>query len=504
MPPTPLSRWKLPLCWVASCWALFAWAAGLEWANNPQYGFGWFTLPLALGALFRRWRDRPEPGLSAGGSPVWAAFVFFLPVVWVLHLAGPEWRPPVWLLGASALWVSLWVTARMGGGSWVRHFAPAWCLALLGLPWPTQWENGLMGGLTSLVSSFTADALNATGVLAVQEGQLLRLTGGRLIGIEEACSGLQGLTAALALGLALGEIFRLRGWQRAVLPLAGAGGAFVSNLLRSYLLCRGEAFSEGFVERWHDTAGTAVSVVSLVLVVFLADRFRSPQVSPDQQLSRHPHGPGPSPAWGLGFLVAISCPLLGEGWFRLHGDSGAASHRPLRLAFEASLPLGAQPFPLPERTQALLRCEGSHNARWLQRDAAWQVQWLEWGEGRVSSFAGVHRPEVCLPAAGLERVGDLPELRAGSPGRTLALRGHLFRQAGRTLVVYHGVWGADGESMDELTETAGQRLAAAWAGKRRPAQAALYIAVAGLAPAAAEVRARAWLEKALAAGVAGP
>jgi exosortase/archaeosortase family protein len=91
------------------------------------------------------------------------------------------------------------------------------------------------------------------------------------VGVDEACSGVKTLQAAIMVALFLGELLRLSTRRRLVLLLLGAGWVFACNVARAATLVM-VAASRGLaaLKDWHDGIGTAVLVLGMAGLVTIA------------------------------------------------------------------------------------------------------------------------------------------------------------------------------------------------------------------------------------------
>jgi len=170
------------------------------WTVAPEYSFGWLV-PLLGGYLFvLDWKSRPDPEKPKSRLPRWifcfAAFAL-LPT-WLIAQANPDWRLIGWLLAFETVSISLCGIYVIGGSSWVKHFAFAICIILAAVPWPGILQSALIQGLTKLSTTLTVAVLNLLQIHAVQHGNIIELSTGS-VGIDEACSGIQSLQAAVML-----------------------------------------------------------------------------------------------------------------------------------------------------------------------------------------------------------------------------------------------------------------------------------------------------------------
>lgn len=151
----------------------------------------------------------PEVRLPGAGIVVGLAALAFLPS-WLFAQPSPDWSLCAWLLTAEVVLLTLGVVAWTGGRSWLWHFAFPICFIFTAVPCPRVVEVPLTHRLMGVVAGVTVEILTIAGVAAVQHGNVIEVQSG-LLGIEEACSGVRSLQAALMGALFLGSSFGLGG-----------------------------------------------------------------------------------------------------------------------------------------------------------------------------------------------------------------------------------------------------------------------------------------------------
>lgn len=442
-----------------------------EWSVNEQYSYGWFVPFFAIFLFWLRWEDRPEVERRKpeGGRRTViavaigiAALLLLLPIR-LFEVANPDWRPVDWAHTAVVATLTLLVIWTSGGKAWLRHFAFPICFFFVAVPWIAPIEEPLVQGLMRTVAAVATEAITLFGVPAQLEGNLIRVNTG-LVGVNEACSGVRSLQTSIMIGLLFGELKRLSIWKRLVLLLGALGIAMLANLGRAFLLVWVAATkSISAVDRWHDVAGyTIVAVVfigSLALAAFLnrdrkvdgrKSKVENEKISSDLQppTSDLPaHFRLPTSCFLLCLLWLLSVEIGVEAWYRSH-ERGLVA----REQWSARWPETAKDFcdiPLDERTRRILRFDEGRGARWRvpasqrtdfgdQRSAdSALLYFFRWHAGSNSTLlANLHRPDVCLPAAGWSQVGDYGvRAYAVSAKLSLPFRHFLFAQRTQPLAV---------------------------------------------------------------------
>src|SRR5690606_35487454 len=107
-------------------------------------------------------------------------------------------------------------------------YLPLTLFALTAVPWPAQIENLIVGELTERLLAFSVPLSRTIGLDLELSGASL-VTDGRIIQIDEGCSGIRSFQSLLMAGLFVGEFMMLRwGWRALLLLLATIFG-FIAN-----------------------------------------------------------------------------------------------------------------------------------------------------------------------------------------------------------------------------------------------------------------------------------
>ena len=479
--------WFLPLLALAGCWLLLFDALRGEWQINPQYNFGWAVPLLSVSLLLRRWGLRPAPARPASrrGAVLIAIglLLLMLPLRIILE-ANPEWRLIYWIQGAQMVGLSLCFLYGLGGWVWVRFFAPPVLFLFISIPWPVGLETAVIQGLMRFVAGLTTEGVSWLGIPAVQRGNLIEVGVG-VVGIDEACSGVNSLQSALMISLFLGEQNRFAWKGRIGLLLGSVVFVLLANIGRTtFLVWTAATHDLRTMESWHDTIGILVMVVVLAMMFGLAWCLKPKLEGVNGLASRTPIlDAAPPRGLGIAALVWISGVILAtELWFHSHETA-------LILARSWSFvwPTSKREFksvPIPETSLAILRCSHSESGSWYDEDGnEWSAFVLRWEAGRNSSqLAKGHRPDICFPAAGAKLANDFGQITLDANGLKMSFRHQSFERGPRGFHVFYCLWSdrisTDNDSLLE-DGSPSSRLAAVLAGRRHVGQQVLEIVVQG-------------------------
>ncbi len=481
----------------------------LEWSINEQYRFGYLVPIITLYLFYLRWLSRP-PIESGNGSKLhvqgllWAAAILLLPLK-IIWESNPDWRMVYWAQAILIYAASLAYLVKLGGKSWGKWFAPALAIFLFAVPWPMQFEQNLTQGLMRMVAAITVDFMNLLGFYALREGNLIQLANG-WVGVEEACSGVRSFQSTIMAAYFLGEIFRYRLWLRLVLIVLGSAASVIFNVGRTFLLTY-ITYKDGsdVMQNWHDPVGYLVSLSAFLIILALALAINKLcRKGPEEGPQDRPMGESPLNWLGLrnAVTLVIIC-LLGyplSAWWFQRGDSQETAV-PLIASIEWPRVHSQVKFEkIPSQVRSILRYSEGTQASWRPREnEKWNAYFFVWEEGRISSFADVHKPEVCLPAAGYELSATAQPLLWEKDGLQLNLKSYTFSARGQKAHVFFAVWNDNqNEAVIPMARTAQDRLRAALAGEKIKGRRSLELIVMGVdSIAKARTQAEAFLNRAM-------
>lgn len=261
---------------LAALWAHLYWSLSPVWREGGYYDYGWLVPPMAAFFFWRRWKRLPAEGAApAGGGmgtllAVAAAVVLSFPAIRALNLVDANWRPPLLLQAMVVTAATHLLLGRFLGWRTSLIFLPVTIYALTAVPYPWQIEQAMVRELTGLVIAITTELFNLWGRPVEMIGENLRLDQ-VTVSVSDACSGIRSIQSTLMASLFLGELYLLRLWPRALLVVAGAVLAVVTNIGRAISLAviRFDHGAEAF-EKQHDFVGHVAFLVAMVLLLLLA------------------------------------------------------------------------------------------------------------------------------------------------------------------------------------------------------------------------------------------
>ena len=153
--------------------------------------------------------------------------------IWIIRGANPDWRLINIALFAITLTNYLFIIYDKGGLKMIKLYSfPLLFFRLY--PWPLAKDLQLTQWLQQKVSSSIVDLLLIMEHEATLEGTIIDVGVFGQIGVDQACSGINGLQASLVVSLFLGAYFGLPVFQRISIVFCGLVISLVMNLSRAF------------------------------------------------------------------------------------------------------------------------------------------------------------------------------------------------------------------------------------------------------------------------------
>lgn len=256
----------MPLLLVSAClvWAFGSTLAELAhvWSTNDQYSHGYLVPGFALLLLWLR-RDRLDrqalrPGLLIGS--------LLLALGIGLRLAGVYWYY-LWLDTIAIVPCVAGVCWLLGGWAAWRWAWPAVLYLVFMIPLPYRLATAMSAPLQTLATNASTFIMQAIGLPALSEGNVITLNEARL-NVVEACSGLRMLVVFVALSSAMALLARRPLLDRLILLVSAIPIAVVSNILRITAtgILHETTSSETANAFFHDLGGWLMMPLALILL----------------------------------------------------------------------------------------------------------------------------------------------------------------------------------------------------------------------------------------------
>ena len=398
-------QFAVAFAWLWACFHLSG-----EWRANEQYQFGFGVPFLAAWMAWRRRGGAIQPGAeNIACRSALALGLLALALGSLLHWHDPLWRfTGALIFAGAALLTGCWLY-RLGGTPLLRRQIFPLCFSALAVPWPAPVENWIVLHLTSGVTDLATTLVNMLGVAALQRGNAIELAPG-VVGLEDACSGIQSLQAMLMTSLFLGEFFSLPVVHRIALVLAGSAISFATNCLRVVALTLVTSMhGQSAAAQWHDFIGGTATVLAFGLLLAAAFVF-SRGIAPPAAASVPQTWPCAGREGGFIFSAVLAIPLAAWAWSsRMNVPSGDPAGQPRWTLTDRRLPAGWKSeaiAPSAAARTALRFADWQAFQLRTPEGAAAQVIRLAWKPGaRLPGMVSNHTPAVCMPSAGWAQTG---------------------------------------------------------------------------------------------------
>jgi len=429
------------LTWAAVIlpWGMLVAYLHVFWTYSPQYQYGWLVVPLGLRLFYLRWhslagRTRTH-GIGASGATV--LFASLIVPFWFIRQATTHWSVPGYGLTVLVVAYTFAILALMGGWKLTRQMAIPILFIFCAVKLPLTPEQWMIQSLSRFVAGASVEVLHLFGIPAVNSGNLVLLSKG-IIGISEACSGINSLQSLFMVALFLGEERRMRIALR--LSMVGLGVALslgfnIVRILILSLVCLYNGMTN--FEQWHDSAGWSILLLSLGLMIFVANELGG-KVKSDGK------GPPPAlrkvPTWmaaalTAGFLITI---VGSEYWYQIH-DAKTPDSRHMEIRWPTTKP-SFTAIEIPNRVRDITLCTDGQSGRWTEDDGTeWTLSLLKFGGGvkGTSQWAPMHTPDICFPSAGMPLRQTYPPAKYNIPGGQLVFQCWEFARSGSPVFVFY-------------------------------------------------------------------
>ena len=436
----PLNR-ALTWCALIFPWVMLTAYLHIFWSYSPQYEYGWLVLPLAARLFYLRWNSLAElPSSSNRGSLVLALLcALLIAPLWLIRQTTTHWGVPGYGLTALVTVYTLAMLGLLGGWKLARQMLIAVIFIFCAVKLPLGPEQWIIQSLSRFVTKASVEVLYLLGIPAIGSGNLVILNTG-IIGINEACSGINSLQSLFMVALFFGEERRMLITRRLFMVGLGVFLSLSFNVLRILVLsmvCLTNGTTD--FETWHDRAGWSILIISLVIMMIVAKKIGG---DPPGDLNGPPRCLKALPNWiAGGFAIWFILVASGaESWFGLH-DRLLPDRRHVVIRWPQEK-LNFAPVEVPNRVRDITLCSDAQSGRWQESDnTEWSLSLLEFGGGAkgTSQWAPMHTPDICYPAAGMPLLRNCPTVKLKVNGGELIFRCWEFKRRTHSVYVFYSL-----------------------------------------------------------------
>jgi len=467
-----------------SIWGLIVLQLSTTWNTNEQYAHGFLVPFLCFYLLLKSepFIGNQESKKSLLQGKTW--FLIGIPLLlsliplWTIRGANSDWRLLNFVLFGIVFLLTVIPFYDQGGWSRIKNLLFPLLFFTVAIPWPLATDLQLTQWFQERVSSIIVDILLLLEHEASLQGTVIDVGIFGQVGIDQACSGINGLQSSIVVTLFFGAYYRFRWMNRVVLILSGAMIAIGFNLLRafslSYIKVKGKGhlledalFSIGGwdMPSLHDLAGWIETALIFLFIYLLARSARGGLFL--RMLSNEPNNwnnlkSSPTLAYSL---LTISTVIASVSYANYHFESRESNLENLpKLSLNiADDTLLVEEKIISNQIAAQLHFESAQSIQWQERlrtrfnptnqtrlinpnQEYWQAFEATWESGGAcTAILSTHSPDSCLPLTGLTQInpplGQAPSvITVQVENREISFEVYEFTKNRKKLYVFRCFW----------------------------------------------------------------
>ena len=467
-----------------SIWFLLILQLSTTWNTNEQYAHGFlvpflcFYLLLKSEPLIRNQESKKSLLQGKTWFLIGIPLLLSLIPLWTIRGANSDWRLLNFVLFGIVFLLTVIPFYDQGGWSRIKNLLFPLLFFTVAIPWPLATDLQLTQWLQERVSSIIVDVLLLLEHEASLQGTVIDVGIFGQVGIDQACSGINGLQSSIVVTLFFGAYYRFRWINRVVLILSGAMIAIGFNLLRafslSYIKVKGKGhlledalFSIGGwdMPSLHDLAGWIETALIFLFIYLLARSARGGLFL--RMLSNEPNNwnnlkMSPPLAYSL---LTISTVIASVSYANYHFESRESNLENLpKLSLNiADDTLLVEEKIISNQIAAQLHFESAQSIQWQERlrtrfnptnqtrlinpnQEYWQAFEATWESGGAcTAILSTHSPDSCLPLTGLTQInpplGQAPSIiTVQVENREISFEVYEFTKNRKKLYVFRCFW----------------------------------------------------------------
>jgi exosortase/archaeosortase family protein len=406
------------------------------------------------------------------------ALIALLPL-WIIRGANSDWRLINFALFLVTTAIIVSWAYDQGGWKRIRTVLFPLFFFLLSIPWPLATDLQFTQWLQGKVSGIIVDIILILGHEAKLEGTVIDVGKFGQIGIDQACSGIQGFQASVVITLFLGAYYGFGIINRLIFVLVGALVALLFNLVRAFSLSMVKINGAGHIldtpiyqfGSWvlpslHDMVGWIENLLILLTLFFLARLAKGGIILTSM-------GTNPSYWSNIRFSTPWPFQVLTIAWVTLIFLGSefyySAHEEKLESLPKISLNINDPEILVEEQVisnqiTAQLHFSDANSIQWQKRDRMipkqigsremvfnpnqeyWQAFEANWESGGAcTAVLSTHSPAACLPLTGLQQVsppiGQPPKvISIAKDSHNIAFEAYEFTKDGKNLHVFRCFW----------------------------------------------------------------
>ncbi len=428
---------------IISVWSLVVAQLSVTWETSEQYAHGYLVPFLCLYLLVKSKPDEHDvnskPSFFQGKAWIFLGIpaMLTLPLLWVIRCANSDWRMINFALYGVALLLTAVSMYDVGGWRNVKTKLFPLLFFIVAIPWPLASDLQLTQWFQNRISSIIVDMLLLMEHEASLQGTVIDVGVFGQIGVDQACSGINGLQASIVVSLFFGAYYRFRITNRIVLVLAGSVVAVILNLLRAFSLSFIKVKGKGYllekhlfsIGTWnfpslHDLVGFIETGIIFTLIFLLARSARGGlflKILGNEPTNWKNLKCFPSIIFSS---LLILCSIISVGFAEYHFQSreNKLIDLPrLRLAINDSSIISEE-ITISKQIASQLHFQSANSIQWQEKlktrfnpltqesqinpsKEYWQAFEARWESGGAcTAVLSTHSPESCLPLTGLTQL----------------------------------------------------------------------------------------------------
>jgi len=465
-------------------WGLLLFQLSITWETNEQYAHGFLVPFLCFFLILKSDFSSDKHDGFWEKKKVLLSYLIGIPLllllfpIWVVRGANSDWRLINVALYLIILILSILHLAFIHKQDVnIKKLLFPLLFFLVAIPWPLATDLQLTQWLQEKISSIIVDILLLLEHEASLQGTVIDVGIFGKVGIDQACSGINGLQASLVVSLFLGAYYSFPLLHRFLLVIGGLFIALFFNLNRAFCLSfikvKGKGhylddslFSIGdyALPNLHDLVGFIETGFIFVTILLLARLSKG-------GLFLTTLGTAPTnwrnlfcaPPLGLSItsLVVILGSVVGAEYHYTNKEKSMASMPHLNLNLEDADILRSEQ-EISNQIQAQLHYENARSVQWQdkfrsrwnpfgfpeinQNQEYWQAFEANWESGGAcTAVLSTHSPESCLPLTGLTQISPLPGqdpllIPIKVDGQDVLFEAYEFTRNYRKLFVFRCFW----------------------------------------------------------------
>ena len=467
-----------------SIWGLIVLQLSTTWNTNEQYAHGFLVPFLCFYLLLKSepliGNQESKKSLLQGKTWYLIGIPLLLSLIplWTIRGANSDWRLLNFVLFGIVFLLTVIPFYDQGGWSRIKNLLFPLLFFTVAIPWPLATDLQLTQWFQERVSSIIVDILLLLEHEASLQGTVIDVGIFGQVGIDQACSGINGLQSSIVVTLFFGAYYRFRWINRVVLILSGAMIAIGFNLLRafslSYIKVKGKGhlledalFSIGGwdMPSLHDLAGWIETALIFLFIYLLARSARGGLFL--RMLSNEPNNwnnlkSSPPLAYSL---LTISTVIASVSYANYHFESRESNLENLpKLSLNiADDTLLVEEKIISNQIAAQLHFESAQSIQWQERlrtrfnptnqtrlinpnQEYWQAFEATWESGGAcTAILSTHSPDSCLPLTGLTQInpplGQAPSvITVQVENREISFEVYEFTKNRKKLYVFRCFW----------------------------------------------------------------